>query len=60
MSIGTADVLPNAVLVAAERGEEVVVPSLASEHHWNEFEAARMAFMRDAMGGAIAARYLGV
>jgi hypothetical protein len=58
--VGTADVLTNAALVAAERGDEFIVPSLASEHHWNEFEAARMAFMRDAMGGAIAARYLGV
>ncbi len=53
----TADALADAVLVAAERGDEVIVPSLASERHWDEFEAARMAFMRDVMGGAIAARY---
>ena len=53
----TADALADAVLVAAERGDEVIVPSLASERHWDEFEAARVAFMRDVMGGAIAARY---
>lgn len=53
----SADALVAAVLAGVGRGDEVIVPSLASERHWQDLEAARLAFMRDVMGGAIAERY---
>ncbi len=53
----SADALVAAVLAGVARGDEVIVPSLASERHWQDLEAARLALMRDVMGGAIAERY---
>lgn len=53
----TADALVDAVLVGVARNDEVITPSLASDGHWHDLEAARVAFMRDVMSGEIAARY---
>jgi len=53
----TPEALADAALAGAALGDEVITPTLLSADIWGELESARVAFMRNVMGGEIAARY---
>jgi short-subunit dehydrogenase len=53
----SADDLVKAVFAGVDQDEEVITPTLSSPEIWRDYEIARSAFMREVMGGEIAAQY---
>jgi short-subunit dehydrogenase len=53
----SAEELVDAGLAGLEMGEEVTVPTLASDAVWSDMESARQSFLGDVLGGKVASRY---